>query len=43
MAIGLLALLIGFVCLAISGYGIGNVKHPVPKEKAVSFPYPEEL
>lgn len=43
MAIGLLALLIGFVFLAISGYGIGSVDHPVPEEKAVAFPYPEEL
>ena len=43
MAIGILALTIGAICIAISSAGIGNVEHPVPKEKAVDYPYPKEI
>ena len=43
MAIGFLALIVGAICMAISSAGIGNVEHPVPKEKTVDYPYPEEI
>lgn len=43
MAIGILALTIGAICIAISSAGIGNVEHPVQKEKKIEFPYPEEI
>lgn len=43
MAIGILALIVGAIFFAISFSGIGNVEHPVPKEKTVNYPYPEEI
>lgn len=43
MAIGILALAIGAICIAISSYGIGSVEHPIQEEKTVVFPYPEEI
>lgn len=43
MAIGILALTLGAICIAISSAGIGNVEHPVPKENTVDYPYPEEI
>ena len=43
MAIGIFALAIGAICVAISGAGIGNVEHPVQKKKTVKYPYPKEL
>lgn len=43
MAIGILALTIGAICIAISSAGIGNVEHPAQKERTVNYPYPEEL
>lgn len=43
MAIGILALAIGSVCIWISSLGIRDVEPPVRKERTVSYPFPEEI
>lgn len=43
MAIGILALGLGVICIAISSVGIREVEPPVRKERAVSYPFPKEI
>ena len=43
MAIGIFALVIGAICIAIRSAGISNVEHPEQKERKVNFPFPTEL
>ena len=43
MAIGILALTFGAICIAISSAGIGNVERPAQEERKVNFPFPTEL
>ena len=43
MAIGILALAIGAICLWISSLGLAEVEKPITKDKTVRYPYPEEI
>lgn len=43
MAIGILALGLGVICIAISSMGIGDVEPPVKQHKTVEYPFPEEI
>ena len=43
MAIGILALAIGSICIWISSIGISEVEPPKKSEKMVRYPYPKEI
>ena len=43
MAIGILALAIGALFIAISNAGIRDVEPAVRKERPVRYPFPEEI
>jgi len=43
MAIGILALAIGAICLWISSLGLAEVEKPVQQSKRIEYPYPEEI
>ena len=43
MAIGILSLAIGAICIAVSSAGIKEVEHPARETKTVVYPYPREI
>lgn len=43
MAIGILSLLIGAICIAISSAGIDSVEPPAQKARKVEYPFPKEI
>lgn len=43
MSIGILALAIGVVLIAVSAMGIGNVDKPVKEDRRIEYPFPKEI